>query len=507
MKKLKVFRGLQVLLAGILIACLIIPIGIAYAETPTSLDIAVVGEGTDGMGYPFQHHTFMDDGVYWLFYLDSDANRIKSQFSFNGVDWVAGDQNIHYCNASTASKQGGQFDAWWDEGTSTVHFAVVNNSVNSSPILYAKYDVVNGLSPTITIDGSWIQAVAGDADEVYYYPTISVNAGHIFLTYGTLEGGEMDVELTMSNSSTVWTPEVGLSLQGDGFPFDDLADLAQETAYGSVIPLATSTNISIQYAVEEGGTEVRLHQSNVEYNGSVWVQQGDTNIDSSDWIASLGYPWCYNAVSVVSLWNNNDVAIQQLQGNGSLTRVFFNRRGAEGPTVWDATWARNFGEGDTGAEQLVGAMGIRNSDHDLVFTGWDGLFPCQGIWSADYNLLAGTWSTITNVYSDPDAPSNSMMASYNRDLGGIGATSFIYGNAGDDLMYGLYGSIPAPVSTDPGTSVIQIVIPLLIALTVVVITLKGLGEINTVSAIIVLLVATIIGIVIFIVIKSLTLGI
>jgi hypothetical protein len=507
MKKLKVFRGLQVLLAGILIACLIIPIGIAYAETPASVDIAGIGNAV-GVGYPFQHHTFMDDGVYWLFYLDSAANRIKSQFSFNGVDWVAGDQNIHYCDASSASKEGGQFDAWWDEGTSTVHFAVVNESVDGSPILYAKYDVVSGLSPTITIDGSWIQAVAGDADEVYYYPTICVNSGHIFLTYGTLEGGEMDVELTMSNSSTVWTPEVGLSLQGEDFPFDDLGDLSEETAYGSVIPLATSTNISIQYVIEEEGTTPYMHTSTVEYNGSVWIQKTDYPIDTNpDWTAFLAYPWCYNAVSVISLWNDNDVAIQQLQGNGSLARVFFNRKGAEDGTPWDATWARNFGEGDTGLTEIVGAMGIRNSDHDLVFTGWDNVGLSETIWSADYNLLAGTWSAVTNVYSDPEVPAISMMASYNRDLGGIGATSFIYGNAGDDLMYGLYGSIPAPVSTDPGTSVIQIVIPLLIAITVVVLALKGIGEVNTVSAIIVLLVATIIGIVMFIVIKSLTLGI
>ena len=56
----------------VIIAALILPAGMAFAETPDSVSLVVVDVGGTGIGTPFQHHTFIDDGIHWLFYLDYD---------------------------------------------------------------------------------------------------------------------------------------------------------------------------------------------------------------------------------------------------------------------------------------------------------------------------------------------------------------------------------------------------------------------------------------------------
>lgn len=505
MKKLKVLRGLQVLLAGILIACLVLPVGIAYAETPVSVSIVAASAAEDGLGSPFQHHSFTAEGVHWVFY-QTAADVIACSWSDDGTTWVAYGSPIHVCDADNVSLPaetvGGQFDLWYHPADETVHFVVVNSSINGSDIVFAKY-VVDAVAHTLTIDGSWVTAVAGVANYSYRNPTICVNNDdQDFITWGNVSNGVSDVYVTSTANcaGNPWTPDTG-------FPMYNISETGEEAMYGSVIPLYADNNISVQYA-DYNGSVWKISQLNVNYNGSDWIKDTLYDIDTSGWYLPSSFEWDYNAVSIATGINGNDVAIQCSQTDGAEYRTLFNRRGNESD-AWGSSglYARNFGEGGW-ASLYVGAMGIRDYTYNLVYSGWNMEALSTGVYSNDFSASTGDWDGIASVYTDVNIPLVSTMSEYIYDPAGTADLGFLYGTTTDDnIMYGLYGPAVPATPTDPGTSVMQIIIPLLIAITVVVLALKGIGEVNTVSAIIILLGATIIGIVSFVVIKALVLGI
>jgi hypothetical protein len=437
-------KFIQGLLGLLLIACLVLPASIVYAEVPITVEpIGVSNISDEGIGSPFQHHSFTENGSDFVFYLDNVGNQIDGMWSDNGVVWAALTP-IHFCNGSLAATEGGQFDSWYDPSTKKVHFAVVNLSTNNSPILYAKYDV-NPSAHTLTINGSWVTAVAGVANVSYRNPTICVNKiGYPFITYGYVYMGSSDVYLTMSNSTTVWTPQAGM-------PMHNLSQSINWTWYGSVIPLAIdTTNVSVQW-VGWNGSVSKDYQAYVQYNGSAWNLVSPCIIDTSNWYCPSGYEWNYNAVSIRSAVNDNDIAFQAMQTNGSTyLRIFFNRMGAYSPAEWDSTWARNFGQGETDDYMRVGAMGIRNDGNDLVYSCWNELD--FYVWSNDYDLSTGNWDGLTAVYDDTaDVPYYSTMANYQYDWNDTGDTGFIMGSVDDDqIVFGRYGpATPTPPSSIP----------------------------------------------------------
>lgn len=431
---IRVVTGIMALL---LILCMVLPTTIVYAETPLSLGIVAANAAEDGLGSPFQHHSFIADGVMWVFY-QTDANVIACSWSEDGTTWVA-HAPIRYCNGSTAETVGGQFDAWYYRPDDTVRFAVVNESINGSNILFAKY-VVNATAHTLTIDGSWVTAVAGAVNSSYRNPTVcSNNDDQNFITYGNVTNGVSDVYVTSTNNSAgnPWTPATG-------FPMNNLsANASRPTMYGSVIPLYTSDNVSVQCAAYNG-SEYKLIQTNVIWNGSSWTRISATQIDSSSWYLPSLFEWDYNAVSIDTLINDNDVAIQCVQTDGAEYRIFFNRRGNESD-IWAATYARNFGEGGWGS-LYVGAMGIRNAIYSIVYSGWDMVALSVNISSNDFDAITGDWDGIAVVDTDANIPLVSTMSDYTYDPAGTGYIGFLYGTTIDDnLMYGLYGPALPPV--------------------------------------------------------------
>jgi hypothetical protein len=234
------------------------------------------------------------------------------------------------------------------------------------------------------------------------------------------------------------------------------ANASRPTMYGSVIPLYTSNNVSVQCAAYNG-SEYKLIQTNVVWNGSSWTRVAATQVDSSSWYLPTDFEWDYNAVSIDTSINDNDVAIQCVQTDGAEYRIFFNRRGNESD-IWAATYARNFGEGGWGS-LYVGAMGIRNAIYSIVYSGWDMVALSVNISSNDFDAITGDWDGIAVVDSDANIPLVSTMSDYTYDPSGTGYIGFLYGTTTDDnLMYGLYGpaapaptpapsSIPASVST------------------------------------------------------------
>lgn len=503
---MKLKRGSKIawfIMLTIMVTVLLVPIAVTYAETPVSVAVVAASSGADGLGSPFQHHSFIDNGTSWAFY--HSGGMILSTWSDDGSTWVAGDI-IAYYNGSDAETIGGQFDTWWDSSEDLVHFAVVNNSSNSSDIMYAGF-VVDSVAHTLTMDGvDWVTAVEGVANTSYRNPTICVNNNDsVFITYGAVTDNVSDVYVmtTTDTAGDPWVPETN-------FPMFNLSSNASRPAmYGSVIPLWTdNNNVSVQYA-GYNGSEYKIYQTEIGWDGSEWVNESPASgIDTSDWYLVSGQEWDYNAVSIDTVINDDDVMIQCLQTDGSDYRTFTNRRGNESD-IWADTYARNFGAG-AWDDNHVGAIGIRNNAYGIVYSGWNMEALSTDVESNDYDPVSGDWDGIATVYTDTNIPFSSTMSDYMYDIDATYDMGFLYGTTTDDnIMYGRYGpATPAPAAaTDPGTTVMQIIIPLLIAIGVVILALRGIGEVNTVSAIIILMIATIIGIISFFVIKQMVLGI
>ena len=447
---MKKYRGVIVraLLAVFLLICLVLPASIAYAETPVSVDSIAGGVAADGIGSPFQHHSFIYDGTHWVLIYDSGSSSVLAYYSDDGLTWTPLMPGLFGYNSSTmtaSETKGGQFDTWLERDGNVVHIAYVNISANNSDILYASYTVAGH---TLTKVGllPWNTAVAGVANVSYRNPTICVNNNDsVFLTYGYVQNSVSDVYVMTTNNSSaaIWLPEVG-------FPMYNLSSVARPNKYGSVIPLFTSTtNVSVQYAAYNGSV-YKIEQTAIYWNGTAWVQGANYGIDTSAWYLKTDFEWNYNAVSIHTDINENDVAIQCGQTDGAAYRTFFNRRGNESDT-WAATYAKNFGEGDY-EFQYVGAMGIRSSAHNLVWSGWDMEGLSEHVYSADFNKVTGNWTGPAVIYNNADIPMVSTMATYFWDFEGDGEQGFIYGtDTSDIVMYGLYG--PAAVASAVPASV------------------------------------------------------
>jgi hypothetical protein len=428
-----------------LIACLVLPASV-FAETPLSLGVVAASAAADGLGSPFQHHSFVADGVMWVFYQDDATNQVVGSWSEDGTTWVAL-APITWCEASTAETVGGQFDSWYNVADDTVRFVVVNTSLNNSAIYYRSY-AINAVAHTLTPEGlAWNQVVGGVANVSYRNPTICVNNNEsVFITYGSVNNSISDVYVTTTNDSTdaVWLPE-------EGFPMYNLsANASLPTMYGSVIPHYTSlTNVSVQYAGYNGSV-YKIYQLNINWNGTAWNKDTVYGIDTSSWYLPTDFEWNYNTVSIDTVINNNDVVIQCGQTDGSsLYRTFTNSRANESD-AWGSSgsYARNFGSGGY-SKQYVGAIGIRDAIYSIVYSGWDMAALSTDISSNDYDAVTGDWDGIAIVDTDINIPFVSTMSDYRYDPGATGYIGFLYGTTTDDnLMYGLYG--PAtPASTIP----------------------------------------------------------
>jgi len=429
-------KFVRVLAVVFLLVCLALPASVAYAETPVSVAVVAASSAEDGLGSPFQHHSFIDNGTNWVLYYS--GGMILSTWSDDGTTWVAGDI-IAYCNASTAETIGGQFDTWWDSGDDALHVIVVNTSLNNSDINYASFDVDSALH-TLTIDGAWVVAVEGVANVSYRNPTICItNNESPFITYGYVNNSLSDVYVVTTNNSAddPWVPEVN-------FPMFNLSSTGNESMYGSVIPLWTSDNVSVQYAAYNG-SEYKIEQTAIYWDGSEWIQGANYGIDTSDWYLPTAFEWNYNAVSIDTTINDNDVVIQCGQTNGTDFRTFVNRRGNESD-AWASTYAQNFGAGGW-AYEYIGAIGIRNNAYGIVYSGWDMEALSEDVWSNDYLPAGnGSWSGIASEYADTNIPLVSTMSDYMYDIDDTYNIGFLYGTTTDDnIMYGLYGpAAPAP---------------------------------------------------------------
>jgi hypothetical protein len=444
----------RALLVVFFLACLVLPTSIAYAETPAHVsDVAI----SDGMGAPFQHHSFIDSGRQWVFYTTSDT--LVYSTSTDMVTWST-PTTLHHCEDADLLEgdwetdySGTQFDVWYDSTNNKVDIVLLNVSGNNSAILYARFtpDALTGTMTNVTPIDPWQPSLSGGGINVsYVLPSICVTtAQQPIIAYTKIDYTATPVidvgVMGFANPNTgtlmaltgVW-PKYNLSATGDA------------SAFGSVIPLP-SGNVSVQFVEAETG-QGYLKQAIIGITGGADTVGTDYYVDNDAGASALGYLWDYNALSIhtdsVTASGNEDVFIvwNKDEGEGAVS-VQFNRKG---DGLWDDTYQSTL---TTDFNEYVGAMGFRDSVGNIVYSAisWDD----QYIYSANYDMGTNVWNPYPEVvYIDPYDLQWAVMANYEADIDG-GNTGFIYQGYSDDheddvIRYGAYetstpSTIPASV--------------------------------------------------------------
>jgi hypothetical protein len=479
----------------VLLMALLLPMTVVLAETPTQVSVVKTSVGTDeALGQSYQHHSFYAEGRLWIFYMqDSPSYRIVYTSSADGITWKSAAAVIEYeCTyGDGCSKNGSMFDLWYDYTDGNIDFCVVNTSDEDKPIYYRRGVPVS--DGTITWNGTWQIAVAGEAGNRFWTPVIAVNtSNNPAIAYTVTDGSNFNVNLSVSSTANgSWTSTTDS-------PIGNCSNSSDHTLWGSIIPV-TNGNFSLTYLT--GPTTDSLTLSHV-YAG---VLDGNWSYYDRDFVSATDFAFAnsyyYDTVHAATTNNSDDVFIVYTDDGAD---ILFNWR--DNGSAWDHEVTV-----DTGT--YYPSLALRNASKDMVLSALkiNTVLP-EALYSADFDFATLTWGTVTKVYDgDYDVSSDTKIMSSYQNGSPLSTQWTDYDIAlTASLISGCYGcdaTVTPAASTDPGTTVMQIIIPLLVAITVVVLALKGIGEVNTVNAIVILMVATLIGTITFFIIKQLVLGI
>ncbi len=486
----------------VLLMTLLLPVTVVLAETPTQVSVVSTNVGTDeALGQPFQHHSFYAEGRLWIFYMQNSPYRIVYTSSEDGVTWESAVGVIDYaCTFETGcSKNGSMYDLWYDYEDGNLDMCVVNVSDENKPIYYRRG--IPASDGTITWSGTWQVAVTGEAGNRFWTPVIAVNtSNNPAIAYTVTDGTNFNVNLSVSSTANgTWTSTTDS-------PIGNVSNSSSMTAWGSIIPV-TNGNFSLFYTY---GTDTdatwKYAQTYTGVSGDNWTYYDRADVSPITFSFSNGI--YYDTVNASTETFDDDVFMVFTDDASNI--VFNWRNQSEGETVW------GYPGGVLATGTYYPTLSLRNSSNDMVLSalGVPDALPVA-LYSADFIFDTLTWDTVTQTYDGDYSTSNDVkiMSSY-RHESPLSVQWTDYNVALEaSLISGCYGcdatvpETPAmPASTDPGTTVIQTIIPLLVAISVVVLALKGIGEVNSVSAIVILMIATLIGVITFFVIKQLVLG-
>ena len=478
----------------ILLMALLLPMTVVLAETPTQVSVVKTGVGTDeALGQSYQHHSFYAEGRLWVFYMQDSLYRIVYTSSEDGITWESATGVIDYeCTfGDGCSKNGSMFDLWYDYDDGNIDFCVVNTSDENKPIYYRRG--VPSSDGSITWNGTWQIAVPGEAGNRFWTPVIAVNtSNNPAIAYTVTDGTNFNVNMSASTTANgSWTSSTDS-------PIGNISNSSYMTAWGSIIPV-TNGNFSLFYAYGTNTSTLWTYAQTYSglYSGN-WTYYDRANVSSAD----LGFTNAlyYDTVAATTANNSDDVFMVYTD---NVSDILFNWRDANAST-WD-----NEVTVDTGT--YYPTLALRNASKDMVLSALKipTILP-EALYSADFDFATMTWGTVTQVYDgDYSTSSDTKIMSSYRYGSPLSTQWTDYDIAlTASLISGCYGcdATITPTTTDPGTTVMQIIIPLLIAITVVIIALKGIGEVNTVNAIVILMTAALIGTITFFIIKQLVLG-
>ncbi len=133
----KKIRVLESLMAVFLIMCILVPIGIAYAEDFGRYSTVLTDAG-NVIGDTYQRHTFNAQGLHWVFYATDDE--IVYTSSADATTWATPIKFDDYtcnvtpllgcCNASS-------FSLWYDVVGNYLDIAWMNITGTNENIYYA----------------------------------------------------------------------------------------------------------------------------------------------------------------------------------------------------------------------------------------------------------------------------------------------------------------------------------------------------------------------------------
>ena len=445
-KKIKRAVVLRVLTLTLLL-CLLVPMGVAFAETPTQISVVKTSVGTDeALGQSFQHHSFYAEGRLWVFYMqDSPSYRIVYTSSEDGITWETAVAVIEYeCTyGEGCSKNGSMFDLWYDYTDKTIDFCVVNTSDEEKPIYYRRG--VPDSTGTVTWNGTWQIAVAGEAGNRFWTPVIAVNtSNNPAIAYTVTDGTNFNVNLSVSSTANgSWTSTTDS-------PIGNCSNSSYMTAWGSIIPV-TNGNFSLTYAYGTNTstlwTYAQTYAGLLSGNWTYYDRESFVSIENTLGFTNALY---YDTVNASTATYDDDVFMVYTD---NASNILFNYRNAStGATVWNNE--------ETVAEgSYYPALSLRNSSNDMVLSALKipTVLP-EALYSADFDFATLTWGTVTQTYDGDYSTSSDVkiMASYRygsplstqwTDYDIALEASLISGCYGCDATETPASTIPASVTT------------------------------------------------------------
>lgn len=462
MKKLNGIKKLELLLALIVVMVIVMPMGLLFAENPSTSSTVAVDQGLV-LGESYQRHNYDAAGRNWVWWVN--ATSIVYSSSADAYTWTTPEIFSSYvCRDGICACNGSAFSLWYDWVNNYVHIAYLNVSQEAASIWYARGKPMN--DGTIVFNESQ-EAVVGIAVYNYSVPSICVNRfGYPYIAYmaedmntGYLESWVAS-SVTEVNTSHIWSPATNSTIN-----CSTLYNASYEIMYPSVIPVS-SGNVSVLYVVGSVGNYPEQNYARYNTSADLWDYNVVADVMSAP--GDMPYPWVHSEVSISTINDSDDVfVVCQIDDSMAGDMLYATHRGDPG-TPFDNIYFQNLS-----GDEWVATISNRRDLDTIVVTAIN-QNDYDSIWSADFDLntmmwnslidrgiVTNTWEWVMSAYDDLS----------NDSLG------FLY--LEDQIMYidsnlnfGCYGCTPivppAPAPTDPGTNILQLVLPLLWAMVVLV---------------------------------------
>jgi hypothetical protein len=482
-------RIMRNVLAVLILVALLLPIGIVLAE-----DFGVYSTIDTDAGYvigdPYQRHTFIAEGLHWVFYATDDAIYYTS--SADADTWAAPTKfDDYFCNMSPFCCNASSFALWYDVVANYVDVAWMNVTGPNENIYYRMGNpVANG---SITWRPAFV-AVPKAVGLTYSHPSICDNTDdYPFIAYMVYNGSAYSGNVSADTSNTGLWGSATNSTISSSLTFNISADVF----YPSVVPVSND-NISIM-VVFDTGVDYLLAQNYAKYNVStdLWTYPATatfplpatSSIDIDDLIFHSEVAWSGN------LSNTDDVFAVAMANDSVLGKYFWYDRYGSKLSPWqdDIAFPGYF----------YGSIGIRNALGDMAITAIE-ILSKVNLYNNDYDMTAQTW---TGFYTIPGVDGTSWEGTQtDYDNAGTSYLGAIYYDNNvaymPDLEYGCYGcSIITPIG-GAGTSLLQIILPLLIALLVLILIIKAMPDAGVKGVIMAIALAAIVGAIAFQIVKA-----
>ena len=481
----------------VMLMTLLLPVTIALAEDFGTRSTVLLDAG-EILGDTYQRHSWYSDGRHWVMYATDDE--IVYTSSEDNITW---ETPILFANYSCTLPEesccnGSVFSLWYDVSLDRVDVVYLTNAGYNTSVYYRR-----GRPET---DGTiaWNNihtAMNATANVSYMHPSICTNTlDYPFVALMAWNISSHDYEgwvTTSTTNNSIWT----FATNSSAASVKAMTNTSIGPVYPSVIPVSDG-NVSLQYIVVPADKYL-IGQNFADYDiaTDTWSYgTAEYPLPATSYLDGDSIFWHSEVGSVLNLSEPDDVFMVAAANDSVIGKyLWFGRYGSD-----DNPWAT---AANLGTGWYAPALGKRNALDYLTVTAIE-VQNQVDLWNADYNMTSHTWGTLA-VIPGVDATSwPTIQTDYdnaNSDYLGVlyndNTVAFI-----PDVEFGCYGCDAPVTPSDAGTTIMQIIIPLLIAITVVVLALKGIGEVNTVNAIVILIAATLIGVISFVVIKQLVLG-